>query len=235
MKNYPERDKPAPLPAQLPVFEYRGKPVADSRNVAAMIGRPHWQILRTISTFCKHLNDNKIVVADYFTEHTYIDEKGESRPCYYLTEMGCDMVANKQTGEAGTVFTARYVKAFHQMRALLLERSSPIWQDTRSLGKEIRRIETDAIKQFVGYAKAQGSQNAERYYTNLSRLADRTAGIEDRDKAQVVQLTSLLLVEKVVAREIAQGIEAGTHYKAIYQAIKDKLAAFGAVAALGEG
>ena len=87
----------------------------------------------------------------------------------------------------------------------------------------------------MGYAKAQGSQNAERYYTNLSRLADRTAGIEDRDKAQVVQLTSLLLVEKVVAREIAQGIEAGTHYKAIYQAIKDKLAAFGAVAALGEG
>lgn len=236
MQKHPERDEPAPYPpADLPVFEYRGRPVADSRDVAAMIGRPHWQILRTISTFCKHLNDNKIVVADYFSEHTYIDEKGESRPCYYLTEMGCDMVANKQTGEAGTIFTARYVKAFHQMRALLLERSSPIWQDTRSLGKEIRRIETDAIKEFVGYAKAQGSENAERYYTNLSRLADRTAGIEERDKAQVVQLTSLLLVEKVIAREIAQGIAAGTHYKALYRAIKDKLAAFGSVAAIGEG
>ena len=225
-------DVPAPLPNQLPVFEYRGKPVADSRDVAAMIGRPHYILMRTIRTMYRHLSDNKIVCADYFIPSTYTDEQGKERPCYYLTEPGCDMVANKQTGEAGTVFTAQYVKAFHQMRALLLERSSPIWQDTRSLGKEIRRIETDAIKRFVGYAKAQGSRNADRYYTNLSRLADRTAGIESRDTAQVVQLTSLLLLEKVIAREIAQGIEAGTHYKAIYQAIKDKLAAFGAVAAL---
>lgn len=213
-------------PAPLPVLEYRGQLVADSRDVAELTGRKHWHILRTIDTFCKHLTHTKIGVSDYFIPSTYIDPTGREMPCYYLTEMGCDMVANKQTGEQGTVFTAHYVKAFHQMRSLLLERASPIWQDTRSLGKEIRRMETDAIKKFVEYATIQGSRNAERYYTSLSRLADRTASITERDKAQVVQLTSLILIEKLITQEITVGIEAGKHYKDIYQSIKDRLAAF---------
>ena len=118
------------------------------------------------------------------------------------------------------------------MRSLLLERASPIWQDTRSLGKEIRRQETEAIQRLVDYATAQGSQNAERYYTNRSRLADSTAGVVERDSAQVVQLTTLLLVEKMIAQEITAGIEAGTPYKAIYQAVKDRLAVFSCVGAL---
>ncbi len=76
-----------PAPSLLPVFEYKGKLVADSRDVAAMIGRPHWIILRTIRTMSKHLSDNRFVVADYFSEETYIDEQGKSclrqsqRPC----------------------------------------------------------------------------------------------------------------------------------------------------------
>ncbi len=123
-------------------------------------------------------------------------------------------------------FKKELVRQFYDMRALLLERASPIWQDTRSLGKEIRRQETDAIKRFVDYATAQGSRNAARYYITLSKLADHTVGIVERDKAQVVQLTTLLLVEKVIAKEIVAGIEAEQPYKAIYQAIKDKLAVF---------
>ena len=226
-------EKPRQSPPRLPVFEYKGKLVADSRDIAALIGRPHWIIMRTIRTMSKHLNDNKFVVVDYFIEATYIDEKGETRPCFYCTEMGCDMVANKQDGERGTIFTAQYVKAFHAMRSLLLERASPIWQNTRSLGKEIRRQETDAIRRLVEYATAQGSQSAGRYYTSLSRLADSTAGIADRDMATVVQLTSLLLVEKIIAQEISSGIEAEQPYKEIYCSIKDRLAVFGPVTCAG--
>jgi len=197
-----------------------------------MIDRPHYIVLRTIRAMYKHLGDNNFVCSDYFIPATYISEQGKEQPCFYCTEMGCDMVANKQSGERGTIFTAQYVKAFHAMRSLLLERASPIWQDTRSLGKEIRRWETDAIKRLVDYATAQGSQNAARYYTTLSKLADRTVGIAKRDKAQVVQLTALLLVEKVIAQEIAAGIEAERPYKEIYQAVKDRLAMFSCVGVL---
>lgn len=37
-----------PTPEQLPVFEYKGKLVADSREVATLIDRPHYIVLRTI-------------------------------------------------------------------------------------------------------------------------------------------------------------------------------------------
>lgn len=133
-------------------------------------------------------------------------------------------------------FKKELVRQFYTMRSLLLERASPVWQDTRSLGKEIRRRETDAIKRLVDYAAAHGSRNAGRYYATLSRLADKTVGVTERDKAQVVQLTALLLVENVIAQEIAVGIEDGQPYKAIYRAVKDRLATFQAVGVLaGEG
>lgn len=207
----------------LPVFEYRGQLVADSRDVAAMIGRQHKDTLRTISTMCKHLSGRKIALADFFIKATYRDEQGKPRPCYYLTEMGCEMVANKQTGEAGTIFTAQYVKAFHAMRDFIRERQSPIWQDTRSLGKEIRKMETDAIKALVAYAEAQGSRHATRYYQSISSLANRTAGIVERDKAHTVELFALLIVEKIIEQEIRTGIEARRPYKDIYSRLNEKL------------
>lgn len=231
----PERAVPAPIPAQLPVFEYKGQLVADSRDVAPFVEKEHKHLLRDIRRYVKAIGNSTSPNLDplnYFIEATYIDEKGEARPCFYCTEMGCEMVAHKMTGDKGVIFTAQYVKAFHAMRSLLLERASPIWHDTRSTGKEIRRQETEAIKRLVDYATAQGSQNAERYYTNLSRLADSTAGIVERDSAQVVQLTTLLLVEKMIAQEITAGIEAEAPYKEIYRAIKDKLSMFSAVGVL---
>lgn len=218
----PKNEVAAKLEA-LPVFEYRGQLVADSRDVAAMIGRQHKDTLRTISTMCKHLNRRNFALVDFFIPATYKDGKGEVRPCYYLTEMGCEMVANKQTGEAGTIFTAQYVKAFHAMRDFIRERSTPEWQDTRSLGKEIRRMETDAIKAFVAYAEAQGSQHATRYYQSISSLANRAAGIIERNRAHVIELSTLLMVERAIEKEIRTGIEAGRPYKEIYQSIKEHI------------
>ena len=209
----------------LPVFEYRGQLVADSRDVAAMIGRQHGHVMRTVHAMYKHLTQSKIGASDFFIPATYKDSTGRSLPCYYLTEMGCEMVANKQTGEAGTIFTAQYVKEFHAMRDFIRERQSPIWQDTRALGKEIRRMETDAIKALVDYATAQGSQHAARYYQSISSLANRTAGIVERDKAHTVELSALLMVEKIIAQEIRTGIEAGRPYRNIYQSIKERMTA----------
>lgn len=157
---------------------------------------------------------------------------GRGRPeiIYHLNEQQATLLMTylKNT-EVVRAFKKELVRQFYTMRSLLLERASPVWQDARSLGKEIRRQETEAIKHLVDYAAAQGSRNAGMYYVNLSRLADATVGIVERDKAQVVQLTALLLVEQTIAREIMVGIEAGEPYWAIYQTIKDRLSAFPAM------
>lgn len=90
-------------------------------EIAEMMEVEHWQILRKLDGtkdgkgIIQILNDNKIVVADYFIQSSYVDSKGEKRPCYNVTKLGCDFLANKFTGEKGVLFTAKYVKRFNEM------------------------------------------------------------------------------------------------------------------------
>lgn len=92
-----------------------------SLEVAEMMGVPHWQILRKLDGtkkskgVVKILADNKIVVSDYFVSATYQDATGKENKSYNITKLGCDFLANKFTGEKGIIFTARYVKRFHEM------------------------------------------------------------------------------------------------------------------------
>lgn len=89
----------------------------DSREVAEMVEKDHNKLLRDIRLYIEHLNEAKIGHVDYFIESTYIDGKGEERPCYLITKMGCEMVACKLTGSKGVVFTARYVKKFNELES----------------------------------------------------------------------------------------------------------------------
>ena len=103
----------------LTVFQMDGIEVVDSREVAEMTGKLHKHLLRDISGYAeiiKNSNETKFGPVDFFIPSTYTDSKGEERPCYLLTKKGCDMVANKMTGEKGVLFTAAYVTAFEKMR-----------------------------------------------------------------------------------------------------------------------
>lgn len=46
------------------------------------------------------------------------------------------------------------------------------------------------------------------------------------DKAHVVELAALLMLEKIITQEINTGIESGKPYKDIYRAIKNRLSVF---------
>lgn len=93
----------------LPVFEYRGRIVADSRDVARMIGRQHAHVMRTINTMYGHLSQSNFGLADFFIKATYMDDQGKPRPCYYLTQMGCEMLAN--TDEEALRFIRSFLRA----------------------------------------------------------------------------------------------------------------------------
>lgn len=103
---------------------------------------------------------------------------GRPEIIYHLNEQQAMLLMTylKNT-EVVRAFKKELVRQFYAMRSLLLERASPIWQDARSLGKEIRRQETEAIKRLVDYAVAQGSRKARMYYVNLSKLADATVAL----------------------------------------------------------
>lgn len=94
-------------------------------EIAEMMDTEHWKVLRKLegdkktSGIIEILNGNNFVVADYFIKSTYLDMKGEKRPCYKATRLGCDFLANKFTGEKGIIFTAKYVKRFLEMEDAL--------------------------------------------------------------------------------------------------------------------
>lgn len=229
MKQETERAGPASL--VLAPQRAAGEPYTTSEIIAAGAEVQHHAVQQLISAYRQDFEEFGQVA---FEMRAVKYSRGTNyEKIYHLNEQQATLLMTylKNT-EVVRAFKKELVRQFYAMRSLLLERASPVWQDTRSLGKEIRRQETEAIKRLVDYATAQGSRNAAMYYVNLSKLADATVGIVERDKAQVVQLTALLLVEQTIAREITVGIETRVPYWAIYRAVKDRLAAFSAVGVL---
>lgn len=102
-------------------------------EIAEMMELEHWQILRKldgqekdgkhIPGYVEILRNNEIVVTDYFIKSTYVTTQNKTMPCYEVTKMGCDFLANKFTGEKGILFTARYVKRFHDMEDVIVHKN----------------------------------------------------------------------------------------------------------------
>lgn len=106
----------------LSVFEYSNKDkiieVVDSRQVAEIINKNHKDLMRSIREYINVMSksiERNFAPNEFFIESSYKDSIGRTLPCYLLTKKGCEMVANKMTGEKGILFTAAYVTAFNQM------------------------------------------------------------------------------------------------------------------------
>lgn len=91
-------------------------PVVDSREVAIMVDKRHSDLLESIKGYIGHLENGNFRSQDFFIKDTYKAEgNNKTYDCFLLTRKGCDMVANKMTGEKGVLFTAEYVTKFEEM------------------------------------------------------------------------------------------------------------------------
>ena len=83
--------------------------------------------------------------------------------------------------------------------------------------------------------QAQGSRNADRYYVNLSKLANEAAGIANRDEAHTSELALLQLSESVIDAALCEGMETGRHYKDIARAARERVYHLAAIPGLKGG
>ena len=107
---------------ELTIINKNGQLYADSRDVAEMIGMRHDNLLAKIDGYAETLKKNtdlNFKVSDFFVPNNYQDSTGRTLPRYDITRKGCDMVANKLTGEKGILFTASYVTKFEEMEKSL--------------------------------------------------------------------------------------------------------------------
>lgn len=101
-------------------------PVIDSREVAKMLGKEHSYVLREIDGskdgntvgIIPTLEKANFALSNYFIPSTYSSGTREYK-CYLVTKMGCELLANKQQGEKGILFSAKYVERFNQMEEAL--------------------------------------------------------------------------------------------------------------------
>lgn len=93
--------------------------VTNSREIAAMVGKNHYQILRAIRECMEILYKFKFEVDNFFIKDTYLDLQGKPRPCYLLTKNGCAIVANKITKSKRILFNDEYITKFDEMEKIL--------------------------------------------------------------------------------------------------------------------
>ncbi|AXU71532.1 TPA: phage antirepressor KilAC domain-containing protein [Clostridioides difficile] len=109
----------------LKIIKVNNKLTTDSRDIALMVEKEHKILLRDIRNYINQMEEaNKnmstdLYPSDYFIENTYLDDYKREKPCYAITKIGCDFIANKMTGIKGTAFTGIYTKKFEEMEQVL--------------------------------------------------------------------------------------------------------------------
>jgi anti-repressor protein len=137
----------------LTIINRNGQKALDSREVADMIGKEHAHLLRDIRNYVAILDPNpKLDSAKFFLESNYRDAQNQERPCFLCTKLGCDMVANKLTGEKGVLFTAAYVTKFNEMEQPQFYIPKTMHEALQLAADYAKQIELQAPK--VEYAEA---------------------------------------------------------------------------------
>jgi len=199
-----EREAPLPIPASLPVFMYQGVPVADSRDVAPFAGKEHKNLLRDIRRYVKVIErlaegqngqdtelknelsgkstGSNLSSLDFFIPATYTDPTGRELPCFYCTEKGCAMIANKTPSDRGIIFTALFVDAFFEMRTRLASGTAwdspepdevPALDSKRGVGAYAAGRNVTEAQMLE--ARRRAALDDERHRARLRELADQLA------------------------------------------------------------
>jgi Rha family phage regulatory protein len=125
----------------LTIIKHNNILMVDSREVAEMVDKEHAHLLRDIQGYMDVLRESNFGFSDFFIESSYrVEGNNKTYPCYLLTRKGCDMVANKMTGEKGVLFTAAYVTKFEEMEK---ELTAPI----QSLSPQLQLLISMELKQ----------------------------------------------------------------------------------------
>lgn len=150
---------------------------------------------------------------------------GKERKAFLYKEQGIYVIcgySNKETADRFNDWVADTIISIRKNGYYIATEKDEKWIGTRNESKQARRYETDQIKLFAEYAKAQGSRNADRYYTIFTKLVDGKLGIGSGQRDNLAQetLMDLKALETVVKMRIRTLMESNVHYKKIYRDVK---------------
>jgi len=163
---------------------------------------------------------------------------GQPTKVYYLNKKQyIFLITNMRTkaNEINTIMKAKLEIAdkFVEMEKWILEqktqKQNQEYLETRGKSKLGRKQETDVIKQFIEYAKSQGSKSAEKYYMNFSKMENSAFFIlkekfkNVREILSISQLSKIIVADMIVKQAIIEGMDKNMFYKDIYQEAKKRV------------
>ncbi len=178
-------------------------------------------------------------VKNEFKESIFINERNREYPYFEMTRDGymflIMQMGNASSKESAKLITEKqwlFIDAFNKMEEILSNQRNTEWITEREQGKEIRKLETDAIKDFVEYATLQGSKGAKYYYKHFTQVSYKALSLleykrpKTRDTLDLLQLHQLVLAESIVTNVIKIEMQKGTPYKDIFTVCKEALDTF---------
>ena len=203
------------------------------------------ELMDLINKFRIEENDTRVLRHDNLVrmiKDEFTDEKGilmvkdtpyihpQNKQTYYFYELDFYQSLQLLMKESRIVRqkVIEYIKKLEkenmELRQALWNKQNTEWLETRKQGKLVRRDETDVIASLIIMAKKQGSKNADKLYMVYSSLVNKLVGIKSkqRDIVSVETLEHIRLLEDLISKVIANGIENDTYYKNIYQNCKEK-------------
>lgn len=217
------------------------EPRISSKELAKGFELEHKHIYELIQLYTEHLEElgeivlKKQMGSGEITDGDYkVKSKLGERKEYWLNEYQATfLVTTFKNTDLAINFKIALVKEFQRMRkgleSLKKLRSTEEWVSLRNAKKDTRKKETEAIKNFVEYAKGQGSKNADQYYQCFTKMENSCLFIiagkykNIRDMLSTDQLYQIETADKIVDKAIEEGISKGLPYKDIYQLAKSKV------------
>lgn len=194
----------------------RDEAVCTSLQVAEKFHKKHKSVIRNI----ENLAAQNCAAKSFYHLSSYTDIRGKRQKLYYMNRDGFSLLAMGFTGKEALDFKLAFINAFNLMEKTIQEIHSQEHISARESGKQIRKTETDEIKNFVEYALSSGSGHADKYYTLFSKMANKIMNVSDRNTATVEQLIGLAFIEGTIRRIISDEISRGIYYKDIFKDCK---------------
>lgn len=161
----------------------------DSREVSVMTGKEHKHLRRDIKNYIDVLGQSNIGHSDFFIPSTYTNSQNKEQPCYLLTKKGCDLVANKMTGEKGIIFTAKYVTRFEEMESLIKQPQKLMSMEEvmiRSLEEQLKiKQKMEIVQQNTAIAVSRAERVEEKLDKQMTINSTQQKHIQDAVKKKV--------------------------------------------------
>ena len=203
-------------------------PETTSEIVAKGVNKTHKSVIWLIR---KHKDD-----LESFGTLDVAHRKSAGRPLEfaYLNESQVYFLLTlMQNSEVVTKFKKQLIKEFMRMRKVLINlqvtRNNEEWKQNRINGKAMRKETTDIIQEFVKYATKQGSNNAVRYYSNISKMENKALFILEqkypnvREMLNNRQLSTIKTADNIVIEALQDGMNDKMNYKDIYILAKERV------------